>query len=113
MARYEGRTKDTYSYRVLKDGLDVLPRRLTMHDSPPSGFSWGHMGAGSLHLAMTLLIEEGLSHEEARSVHVDFCRVFIAMLDSNEDWTFTSNDLTLQIRAVQRHFGKDESSESR
>ena len=91
MALYQGQIEQRTEHRLIKDGLELRPRKWTAADDYDFYFSWGNAGSGAHQLAMVILVEEGLSVQDARSLHHSFCMAFIAMLDSNTDWELNSN----------------------
>lgn len=100
MAIYKGEIERRTEHRLIKDGIELTPRKWTAADDYHHYFSWGNAGSGAHQLAMTLLVEEGLSVEDARSLHHSFCLTIIAMLDSNTDWTFNSSQFQKVIDIV-------------
>ncbi len=102
MATYQGQIEQRTEHRLIKDGVELQPRKWTAADDYCHFyFSWGNAGSGAHQLAMTILVEEGLSVEDARSLHHSFCLTFIAMLDSMSDWEFTSSEASNVIAAVR------------
>ncbi len=98
MATYRGEIERRTEHRLIKDGVELTPRRWTPADAYEHFyFSWGNAGSGAHQLAMTILVEEGLSVPDARSLHHSFCLTFIAMLDSNTDWEFSSSQVRKAI----------------
>ena len=97
MALYQGQIEQRTEHRLIKDGIELRPRKWTAADDYHFYFSWGNAGSGAHQLAMVILVEEGLSVEDARSVHHSFCLTAIAMLDSNTDWEFNSNQFQKMI----------------
>ena len=86
MAIYKGGIEQRTEHRLIKDGIELRPRKWTAADDYEHFyFSWGNAGMGAHQLAMVILVEEGLSVDDARSVHHSFCLTVIAMLDSNTD----------------------------
>lgn len=109
MAIYQGQIEHRADFYLLKDGVELMPRRWTPADAHQHFyFNWGNAGSGAHQLAMTLLVEEGLSIEEARSLHHTFCLTFLAMLDSTKDWELTSKqcqDIIAIVRISNRNMG--------
>lgn len=92
MAIYKGEIEQHTEHRLIKDGIELRSQKWTAADNYEHFyFSWGNSGLGAHQLAMVILVEEGLSVEDARSLHHSFCLAFIAMLDSNTDWELNSN----------------------
>lgn len=61
------------------DGRILTPTRsLKVWNHSPDGFSWGYSGSGPAQLALALLLEHGLSDEEAIEHHQRFKFDFIA-----------------------------------
>lgn len=109
MATYQGQIEHRTEHRLIKDGVELTPRRWTPADAYEHFyFSWGNAGSGAHQLAMTLLVEEGLPVEEARSLHHTFCLTFVAMLASTKDWELTSKqcqDIITIVRISNRNMG--------
>ncbi len=104
MAIYKGQIEQRTEHRLIKDGIELRSQKWTAADHYERFyFSWGNSGSGAHQLAMVILVEEGLSVEDARSIHHNFCLSFIAMLDSNTDWELNSNqfqkiiDITIDV----------------
>jgi hypothetical protein len=63
---------------VLVDGRRLSPTRsLKVFNHSPTGFAWGYAGSGPAQLALAILLEAGLSRDEAVALHHDFKREFI------------------------------------
>lgn len=69
----------------------------------PSGFAWGYGGSGPAELALMILIDLGLSHQQAWDLHQSLKSSVIAQL-TGDTWTLSEHDLRewLSYTAVGR-----------
>lgn len=96
---YEG-TAETG--QVLVNG-NVLDPCFSIFNHSPTGFSWGYGGSGSAQLALAVMVcEFGPDISEHPLPYQAFKEQFIAMLDMNLDFSFTSDDV-LEWLASQPH----------
>lgn len=85
---------------VMCDGVFLDPARSQeVWNHSPDGFSWGYGGSGPSQLALAILLEAGLSDEEATRLHQSFKWEFIAALPQHKDWTL---DVDVRAWAARR-----------
>jgi len=65
-------------WRIAADGTSVPVRHVVYHS--PSGISWGADGVGAADTALSLLIDAGVSPDDAWRVHRSFAHDVIAHL---------------------------------
>ena len=66
------------------DGRTISPKRSQkVFNHSPGGFAWGYGGSGPAQLALAILLEAGLSDEQAIAFHQNFKWTFIATLEKN------------------------------
>ena len=67
---------------VLIDGVIRSPNRSQhLKNHSPTGFEWGYDGSGPSQLALALMLEAGLSDDEALGSYMRFKFAVIASLD--------------------------------
>ncbi len=78
--KIEGEWNDKTWYGAVRiDGRMISPERsLKVYNHSPDGFSWGYGGSGPAQLALAILLEAGLSDQQALHFHQDFKWSFIA-----------------------------------
>lgn len=73
--------RDDWFTEVRIDGKKLSPARsLKVFNHSPDGFAWGYSGSGPAQLALAILLEAGLSNEEACYLHHGFKNAFISSL---------------------------------
>ena len=64
------------------DGAVLSPNRsLNLRNHSPTGFEWGYGGSGPSQLALALLLEAGLSGDEAQALYMRYKFDVISSLD--------------------------------
>lgn len=89
---------------VTKDGLPFLHlESQKVMDHSPDGFNWGYGGSGPAQLALALLLDHGLSAEEAVRLHQPYKREVVGAFPHHEGpcWEVSSADIQNWIDAHQ------------
>jgi uncharacterized protein DUF6166 len=74
-------TEQDWYGTVTVDGRVLTPERSqAVFNHSPDGFSWGYSGSGCAQLALAILLDVGLSAEDAVRLYQDFKRDVIAPL---------------------------------
>src|SRR5438270_14044506 len=77
---YEGHRHGTGT-SVTKNGRKLSPAAsLKVFNHSPAGFEWGYGGSGPAQLALAILLEEGLTPDQAVDFHQAFKWYFVATL---------------------------------
>jgi hypothetical protein len=73
---------------VMCDGEFLSPERSQIvWNHSPDGFAWGYGGSGPSQLALAILLEAGISENEAVRLHQEFKREFIETQPQEDGWT--------------------------
>jgi len=77
--RITGTRPDVDTREVSIDGVRLSPARSQrVWNHSPDGFEWGYGGSGPAQLALAILLEAGLSDDEAVRLHQRFKFAFVA-----------------------------------
>lgn len=94
MPTYTGHKIREYGWDVRKDSSPLtVHKSIKVWNHSPDGFSWGFGGSGPAQLALALLLDVGLSDEEAIELHQQFKREVVAKWDIEGDWTTTTEEI--------------------
>ncbi len=93
---------DDWYGAVRIDGRVLSPARsLKVFNHSPDGFAWGYHGSGPAQLALAILLEAGLSNEEAIRLHQRFKAAYLAPLQ--RDAFSLDVDVTRWVRHQAQH----------
>ena len=93
---------DRRSWFLLRDGAPITPARSqALRNHSPTGFAWGYGGSGPAQTSLALLLELGLSDEDALAMCQAFKWAFVAALPLDKSWTRSEGTL-LSLVAVLR-----------
>lgn len=76
-----------------------LPLQLHLWNRSPTGFEWGHRGAGTAHLALAILADHLGDDSRARLLHQAFKQRVVAGL-ANSAWTLTAEDVQAAVDEI-------------
>ena len=77
---------------VTFDGRTLSPKRSQkVWNHSPDGFSWGYYGSGPAQLALAILLEAGVSVDDARKLHQEFKQQFVAKLPERDSFMLRVN----------------------
>jgi len=100
-------TYDADDYGVVTiNGVRLSPdRSLALRNHSPTGFAWGYGGSGPAQLALAVLLEAGLSDDEAAKYYQAFKFAHITRLPQRAGFT-TTIDVAAWIRDHDSRYSK-------
>lgn len=94
------------SVRVVEPGSSrPLSKRLDLANHSPDGFEWGYRGSGPAQLALALVADATGDDEIALTTYQSYKNSVVALLDRDDDFTLTSDEVLAEVNRLRRVMG--------